>query len=294
MNKFAPYILGTVQLGLPYGIANTHGQPSQNIANSIIDQALSGGINYFDTAQNYGQSETVLGLALSRKQTEQVNIITKLPHDLTSSRDLEQLVRSSLKKIGISQLYCLMFHREEHFELLLKLAEPLLKLKEKGLYKYLGISTYSPDLTLKLLEHPLIDIIQLPSSLFDRRFASAFKLAAKLNKQIHIRSALLQGVLTMQVDKLPNYLAELAPCLEKLHSLCQAFNISTPCGALGWLSKTYPECFVIFGAETPKQVQENIAFPSKWAELPLTFWDKLDEICPPQTPNLLNPALWPK
>ena len=53
--------LGTVQLGLSYGINNADGKPSQETANAILNAALEGGINTLDTAGAYGDSEVVIG-----------------------------------------------------------------------------------------------------------------------------------------------------------------------------------------------------------------------------------------
>ena len=54
-------MLGTVQLGLPYGVGNRTGQPSQQEAVRIIAAACEAGVNCFDTAAAYGTSEQVLG-----------------------------------------------------------------------------------------------------------------------------------------------------------------------------------------------------------------------------------------
>ncbi len=53
--------LGTVQLGMDYGIANTAGKPDYEKSAGILDAALEGGINAFDTAAAYGDSEAVIG-----------------------------------------------------------------------------------------------------------------------------------------------------------------------------------------------------------------------------------------
>lgn len=53
--------LGTVQLGLSYGINNADGKPSQETANAILNAAIDGGINTLDTAGAYGDSEVVIG-----------------------------------------------------------------------------------------------------------------------------------------------------------------------------------------------------------------------------------------
>lgn len=54
-------VLGTVQFGLPYGIANQSGQVSRAEAKVILALARSAGIDTLDTAIAYGESETCLG-----------------------------------------------------------------------------------------------------------------------------------------------------------------------------------------------------------------------------------------
>lgn len=54
-------VLGTAQLGLDYGIANKIGKPEKNKAFEIMKYAVENGINYFDTAYNYGNSEIIIG-----------------------------------------------------------------------------------------------------------------------------------------------------------------------------------------------------------------------------------------
>ena len=54
-------VLGTAQLGLNYGVANKTGKPTQNKAFEIMKYAVENGINYFDTAYNYGNSEIIIG-----------------------------------------------------------------------------------------------------------------------------------------------------------------------------------------------------------------------------------------
>ena len=58
--KISELTLGTVQLGLAYGVNNYRGMPSFEESSAILDTALSEGIISFDTAQAYGESETVL------------------------------------------------------------------------------------------------------------------------------------------------------------------------------------------------------------------------------------------
>lgn len=54
-------MLGTVQLGRPYGVANRTGQPALYDVRKIVRTAIDSGVNCFDTAATYGTSEEVLG-----------------------------------------------------------------------------------------------------------------------------------------------------------------------------------------------------------------------------------------
>ena len=53
--------LGTVQFGLPYGIANEAGQVTREAAAAILQQARHSGLDVLDTAIGYGNSEQRLG-----------------------------------------------------------------------------------------------------------------------------------------------------------------------------------------------------------------------------------------
>ena len=65
MNRLA---LGTVQFGVPYGIANHSGQVSRAEANAMLQHALANGIDTLDTAIAYGDSESCLGKVGTKKQ----------------------------------------------------------------------------------------------------------------------------------------------------------------------------------------------------------------------------------
>lgn len=91
MNK-SRLVLGTAQLGMKYGIANTSGAPAKDEAFAILDAALEGGINTFDTAAAYGESEGVLGAWIgSRAAKKDIYIITKIAGDdpATMRREIE-------------------------------------------------------------------------------------------------------------------------------------------------------------------------------------------------------------
>ena len=53
--------LGTAQFGLDYGISNKSGKIEPKEVDKILSFAKKNGIKSIDTAQAYGESETVLG-----------------------------------------------------------------------------------------------------------------------------------------------------------------------------------------------------------------------------------------
>ena len=67
--------LGTVQFGVPYGVANSTGQVPESEGSSILSYARTLGIDTLDTAIAYGESERRLGSI----GVAGWNVITKLP-----------------------------------------------------------------------------------------------------------------------------------------------------------------------------------------------------------------------
>ena len=76
MNKI---ILGTVQMGLPYGVNNSLGKVSVNDSISILDKAHDSGVRILDTAKVYGDAHKVIGEFHNCFPEKKFNIITKLP-----------------------------------------------------------------------------------------------------------------------------------------------------------------------------------------------------------------------
>ena len=139
MNRLA---LGTVQFGLPYGIANHSGQVSRAEANDMLQYALANGIDTLDTAIAYGDSETCLG----EVGAQGFNVVTKLPALPDRCENVinwtQQQVSMSLSRLGVTKVYGLLLHRSE--QLLgsngVALYQSLQALKDNGQVQKVGIS----------------------------------------------------------------------------------------------------------------------------------------------------------
>ena len=117
---FSKLVVGTVQFGLPYGIANRTGQPDLAQVCEILTCAIDGGATTLDTAAGYGESEEVLGKALEELGAHsRVTIISKvrpvryMKQERTEHSVKEWMrasVRSSLERLGIERLPLCLFH----------------------------------------------------------------------------------------------------------------------------------------------------------------------------------------
>jgi aryl-alcohol dehydrogenase-like predicted oxidoreductase len=292
-NPASRLVLGTAQLGLPYGIANKTGKPDFKMALSIIKTAWEGGIREFDTAQGYGDSEAVLGRALSSLGiSPEAKIITKL--DSHHGQSLQMAIDKSLERLGISSLYGLMFHREERLDNLDDSSENLLhKFVRLGLVQHLGVSLYSPARALQALKSDIFDMIQVPANILDRRFddAGVFHLADEKGKQVYIRSVFLQGLLLMKPEDLPANMAFAKGTIGKIDSLCAKNQYTRQEIALLYIKGKYPQAKIIIGAETPIQLEQNLNiwrnnFDSRREINDFDSWSIVDE-------RIINPSLWP-
>src|SRR5262245_7930224 len=111
--KLSRLTLGTVQLGMPYGVANRTGQPDEGAAFGILALALELGVRSFDTAAAYGEAEARLGAFFRvHGRPDDVVVTSKLPALGEGERDVGDAVRraaeASLAKLG--RIDCYLIH----------------------------------------------------------------------------------------------------------------------------------------------------------------------------------------
>ena len=71
--------LGTVQLGMSYGISNSTGKPDREEAFSILDTAAEEGITVLDTAAAYGDSASDAPMLRLAERAVWVNPKKRIP-----------------------------------------------------------------------------------------------------------------------------------------------------------------------------------------------------------------------
>lgn len=303
-------VLGTAQLGSDYGIANTTGQPDRRQCEELVKMAIANGVIHLDTARAYGNSEAMVGQSLKGGWEGRAKIITKLsplqdcPEDASGST-LNAFVDASIYKscsaLRVQKIEVLMLHRVSHLsDWNGGVWHRLLELQASGVIGELGASVQSPDELSRALDVPNIHYIQLPFNLLDWRWGSIIQkiLAAKASRKviIHVRSALLQGLLASNDDR--HWMranvedaSSVKDWLQKQAVACRRVNVTDLC--LGYVNAMSWVDGIAIGMDNISQLRENIGYFNN----PVLREDQVKEIQntrPRLGEPTLNPALWRK
>lgn len=255
--------LGTVQLGMRYGISNAKGQPSCSETARLLDAALDAGIRSFDTARAYGTSEERLGRLLAPKQQQRTSIITKLAPLQTNQKDERRAaVRASISKsqeaLRRTVLDCVLVHRQHELHCDAVKGE-LERAQDAGDIRCFGASVYDLADTIEIIRNAEgCRALQLPLSIADQRFADAgvLELAKERGIIVFARSTLLQGALMMAPSELPDYLKDLSEPLRRLDNLANEAGTSRLRILLSSIDTMPGISSIVLGAERHEQVRE--------------------------------------
>lgn len=284
--------LGTVQFGLPYGIANVSGRVSMEEGGRILSMARQAGIDTLDTAIAYGDSEDVLG----RIGIPDWRVVSKLPAVPDGGKEdvlawVERELFASLKRLNRSHLDALLLHRpsqlfEPQGKLLL---HALQSAKRAGFVRKIGVSVYGPEEVDALYQLAHFDIVQAPLNILDRRFLASgcFRWLKASGVEVHTRSAFLQGLLLMPSAQRPVKFGRWSDIWNKWSCWLNEVEL-TPLEACLRYSLSHPEVDRVLvgvdGVAHLRQILEVVAASSALPGLP-DFGEVADH-------ELINPALW--
>lgn len=258
--------LGTVQFGLPYGVANQRGQVSLQEAGAIIARACAAGVDTFDTAIGYGDSENRLGTI----GVAGWRAVSKLPAIPVGCADLTAWVRDSvegsLQRLQLDSLYGLLLHQPN--ELLgpngPQLYAALNDVQARGLVKKIGISTYLPSQLETILSQFKLDLVQAPFSVLDRRLIATGWLQRLEDRgvELHVRSVFLQGLLLMPANVRPSKFSRWAPLWGRFDAWLAESGFTPLQACLGY-AMSFPQIArVVVGVDGLQHLEEILAVRS--------------------------------
>ena len=287
-NNNSKLILGTVQMGMNYGVNNNYGKIPISECFNILDYAYEHGINSIDTAEGYGDAHSIIG-EYHVKSKNKFKINTKFSSG--SNLDIDKKVNNYLKQLNINCIEVIMFHNLNSYKNNQKNIDLLKEIKCKGLIKKVGVSVYRNEEIDSLLDDDDIDVIQLPFNLLDNDNLRLEKIkkAKSRGKVIHTRSVFLQGMFFMDSKSENMIYGKLKKYLSQINSISIASEIPILNLALGYCLQHNKIDGVLIGVDSLNQLKSNINAITQ--TLNHQIIDQINKINV-HNKELLNPTNW--
>jgi aryl-alcohol dehydrogenase-like predicted oxidoreductase len=182
------------------------GRPvTEDQAKTILNEVLNAGINFIDTANDYGRSEEFIGKFISHRRSEYY-LATKCgckvtyrdentddtPHVWTHE-NLFRGLDESLERMKTDYIDIMQLHNPPAEEVEKnRLVDALLEMKQQGKVRWISISTTLPHLPV-YLKWGVFDTFQIPYSALEREHEGWISEAAKAGIGIIIRGGVARG-----------------------------------------------------------------------------------------------------
>ena len=194
-----------------WAIGSEWGDVSENDAREVLKTSLDQGINFFDTADVYGdgRSEKFVG-ELIKLTSEKIYVATKSGRRLNphtpkgyNINNIERFIDRSLINLGVDCIDLLQLHcppseicpKKETYEMMDEIVK-------KGKIANYGVSVEKVSEAMDAIQFPNVKSIQIIFNIFRQKPAEIFfKEAAKNNVAIIVRVPLASGMLTGKMKK---------------------------------------------------------------------------------------------
>ncbi|MDA0596732.1 MAG: aldo/keto reductase [Chloroflexi bacterium] len=302
----------------PFAGGSVWGPQDDNVSIATVHAALDKGITFFDTAEGYdddSHSEEVLGRALVGRRGEAV-IATKIgaPHLVPDLA--EQTCEASLQKLQTDYIDLYQIHWPNHDVVVEDSIAALLKLRDAGKIRSIGVCNFGVQDLTAALESAEIVTDQLPYNLLWRPIEVEIQpTCLENNVGLICYSPLAQGLLTgryASVDEVPDGLSrsrlfgksrplanhgEDGCETEAFDAIAQIIEIAVELGehpakvALAWVRSRPGITSLLVGARSPDELDLNI--PAFEYDLPQGIADRLSAATEPVKAKLgSNADMW--
>lgn len=294
------FSLGTVQLGTSYGMVGKTEKPSEEYAYEILNAAMEHGVNMIDTANNYGDSERVIGSWLKTYGGQKPIVVTKIgPFDHSSEETLRADIRKQAEKcletLGLETVDIMMAHNYSDYEKSPEIVkEEFARIKEKGIARLTAISVYS-DNNYHDIARAGFDAVQIPLNIFDqsRIYDGSIKAMADAGMAIFTRSVFLQGLVFMDPEKLMPHMSFLKDTLVKFRTLAKELDMAPEVLAVSFVLSVEGVSSVVLGCQTPEQIKANADMVDKARMLTKEEMAKISDVFKDIDRKVIDPRFWP-
>ncbi|KAJ6109924.1 hypothetical protein N7486_002159 [Penicillium sp. IBT 16267x] len=252
-----------------------------------LDHANATGLQFWDTADVYLDSEDVVGEWVKRSgNRDDIFLATKFgllrqpdgSHEFRSDPEyVKAACEKSLQRLGVDTIDLYYCHRVDGVTPIQKTIEAMVELKNQGKIRYLGLSGVSAS-TLRRAHavHP-ITALQMEYSLFtlviESPSSGILNTCRELGVTIVAYCPIGRGILTGQFQfhadlpegdlrrRLPKFSEKNFPAVQaivqKLKDVAEVHGCTTAQVALAWLLAQGPDIIPIPGTKSPVKMGEN-------------------------------------
>jgi L-galactose dehydrogenase len=215
--------LGTATLIADYGLGQTSriDSPLQ-----LLQRAIESGIRYIDAAPVYQDAEVVLGDLQPLLRSSGIRICTKA--DARNAANIKESVQASLNRLRCDSIDTLLIHSAA--EEVLRSGEAIQALnevKQAGLTRYVGASTYGQKCAETALLADWCDVVQIELSVINQSILRQIS-GRHTNKEVVARSVLCKGLLTSRRNTMRNLPLEVARRIDDLERLAHSWGLNLP------------------------------------------------------------------
>ncbi len=309
--EITPVGLGCWQFAQGSGpVARYWGRMGEAAIKEVVNAALAGGINWFDTAEAYGNgtSEQMLSRALDSLGVKPgaVVIATKWTPWMRTARSISATIDRRTECLGRHPIDLHQIHQPASFSPIPAQMKEMAKLLKAGRIRSVGVSNFSAAQMRAAHQALASEDITLASNqvrfnLLDRRIErnGLLEAAKELGVTVIAYSPLAQGILTGRFHEdpgamrkasglrrmvgglRPQTLERTRPLVDELRAVARAHGVSVTTAALAWEVSYHGDVVVaIPGASRPAQIEQAAAA----AELRLSDRElsRIDELSRPR------------
>lgn len=286
-------VLGTVQLGMAYGINNKIGSISEIEAFKILQKAYDSDIQILDTAAAYGKSEEVIGKFMN-KYDARFKIMSKLPK-INEIPTMMKYIDKSLENLGIGCIDYYLLHNFDDVKNV-NIINFLIELKKKEKIKEIGVSIYNPE-DLEYINSNLkgvVDIVQIPFNLLDLRWLKKdiLKVTKENNIKIAVRSIFLQGFIFLDSEKAKEIYPNGDKYITEIEKIAQNSNMQIDELAIEFIKYIDEIDQILIGCESVEQLTENLKLYQQPNKLNKEIYNEILSKFSYVEKEIIDPRLW--
>ena len=208
---------------------------SDEQSGDVLNAVLDAGINFIDTAPDYGASEELIGRFIANRRSEYF-IATKCGCPVAAAgspgggghvytpENIRAAVEQSLRRMKTDHLDAVQFHGSPSEAEEGEAIATLLDLKKEGKVRFIGVSSTLPSLAHHIALD-VFDVFQIPYSVVQREHEIAISDAARAGAGTVIRGGVARGAPSDEKDWAQRLPDAGAPKPEQLQDIWQGAGI---------------------------------------------------------------------